>query len=81
MDRRDAMTMRPIEDFHCRAVSPARFVLVNERIPRAQADCAMCCARIERGYVRDPQTRLVYCTPACFGDHERMPAAIARRVS
>jgi hypothetical protein len=83
MDRRHAMTMRPIEDFHCRAVSAARFVLVNERIPRSQADCATCRARIERGYVRDPQTRDVYCNPACFGEHERMsmPAIVTRRVS
>jgi hypothetical protein len=79
------MTMRPIEDYHCRAVSgpPARFVLVNERKPRSHTNCATCRARIERGYVRDPQTRLVYCHPACFGEHERMPtpATVTRRVS
>jgi len=79
------MTMRPIEDFHCRAVSaaPARFVLVNERIPRSHTSCAMCWAPIERGYVRDPQTRLVYCNVACFGEHARTstPATMTRRVS
>ena len=77
------MTAHPIEDFHCRAVSAARFVLVNERIPRSPADCATCRARIERGYVRDAQTRDVYCNPACFGEHERMsmPAIVTRRVS
>jgi hypothetical protein len=77
------MTLRPIEDFHCRAVATPRFVLVNERTPRSDTNCATCFARIERGYVRDPQTRLVYCDPACFGEHERMsmPAIATRRVS
>jgi hypothetical protein len=81
------MTTRANEDFQrpngC--ARPARFVLVNERIPRANAHCAACCAPIERGYVRDPQTRLAYCDPHCFVEHEKMsmPATSghARRVS
>jgi hypothetical protein len=81
------MTTRPIEDSRFRDV-PARgmrFVLVNERSPRADAYCAVCCTRIDRGYVRDAQTRLLYCNELCFADHERMgiPARMrdARRVS
>ena len=81
------MTTRPNEEFQRRDL-PARgmrFVLVNERSPRADASCAVCCARIDRGYVRDPQTRLLYCDAQCFADHERMdnPARLrdARRVS
>jgi hypothetical protein len=62
-----------------------RFVLVNERSPRGEAFCAVCCAGIDRGYVRDPQTRLLYCDAGCFADHERMgnPAHVgdARRAS
>jgi hypothetical protein len=33
-----------------------RFVLVNNCVPRMDANCALCCAKIERGYLRDPQT-------------------------
>jgi hypothetical protein len=53
-----------------------RFVLVNDRVPRTDANCALCCAKIERGYVRDPQTRLVYCDPHCFTGHEKMAMAV-----
>ena len=63
----------------------ARFILVNERIPREHACCASCCGRIERGYVRDPHTRLVYCDAVCFTAHEKkaLPVTVqqARRVS
>jgi hypothetical protein len=50
----------------------ARFVLVRERVPRIDANCALCCAKIENGYVREPQTRLVYCNLACFAGHGKM---------
>jgi hypothetical protein len=63
----------------------ARFILVNERVPRTDANCALCCAKLERGYVRNPQTRLVYCNPHCFTGHEKMAMAAivdrARRAS
>ena len=81
------MTTRPIGSFTRRAEAPAltRFILVNERIPREHACCASCCARIERGYVRDPHTRLVFCDAVCFAAHEKKAppttAAHARRVS
>ena len=77
------MTTRPIEDFRGAPTRGIAFVLVNDRVPRAHANCAQCCARIERGYVRDPQTRLVYCDAECFAEHEAtFPAVIdARRVS
>jgi hypothetical protein len=70
---------------HAGAPRLPRFVLVNERVPRANACCASCCTTIERGYVRDPQTRLLYCDAQCFAEHERTsgPAGTrhARRVS
>ena len=81
------MTTRPTEQFQRRDVLARgmRFVLVNERSPRVDASCAVCCTGIDRGYVRDPQTRLLYCDAQCFADHERMsdPARLgdARRVS
>jgi hypothetical protein len=81
------MTTRPIEEFKRRVVLAhgMRFVLVNERSPRADACCAACCGRIDRGYVRDPQTRLLYCDAQCFADHERTGntgrMSDARRVS
>jgi hypothetical protein len=49
-----------------------RFVLVNDRVPRLDANCALCSAKIETGYVRDPQTRRVYCDAQCFAGRSRM---------
>jgi hypothetical protein len=48
-----------------------RFVVVNNRIPRAAARCALCCEKIEKGYVRESQTRLLYCDAQCFAGHEK----------
>jgi hypothetical protein len=42
-----------------------RFVLVNDRVPRA-GHCALCGSIIEKGYVRDSQTRLIYCDTQCL---------------
>jgi hypothetical protein len=62
-----------------------RFVLVNERVPRTDANCALCGAKIERTYVRELQTRLVYCDARCFAGHGKTSMAglwsRARRVS
>ncbi len=49
-----------------------RFVLVNDRVPRSAANCALCCKNIEQGYVRELQTGLVYCNPQCFSGHKRI---------
>jgi hypothetical protein len=43
-----------------------RFVLVNNRVPRADQQCALCGGLIEKGYIRDSQTRLIYCDTQCF---------------
>ncbi len=81
------MTTRLIEQFRRRDVlAPGlRFVLVNERSPRVDASCATCRTWIDRGYVRDAQTRLLYCDAQCFADHEQTGTAArssdARRVS
>ena len=77
------MTTRPVEKISPTSVPlhVARFILVNERVPRGQTYCATCCTPIERGYVRDPGTRLVYCDTECFGEHERADTRARRRVS
>jgi hypothetical protein len=49
-----------------------RFVLVNDRVPRSDANCALCCKKIEPGYIRDLRSRLVYCNPQCFSGHQKM---------
>jgi len=67
------MTTRPDEVSDGGKRPPGlRFVLVNERSPRAEAFCAVCCTEIDRGYVRDRQTRLLYCNAECFAEHEWM---------
>jgi hypothetical protein len=43
-----------------------RFVLVNDRIPRSDEHCALCGEVVEKSYVRDSQTRLIYCDTQCF---------------
>ena len=52
-----------------------RFVLVNNRVPRTGQHCALCGGLIEKGYVRDSQTRLIYCDTQCFAGwaHEAAP--------
>jgi hypothetical protein len=49
----------------------SRFVLVNDRVPRSDVTCALCCMKIGQGYVRELQTGLVYCDPQCFSEHEQ----------
>ena len=43
-----------------------RFVLVDDRVPRTDQQCALCGGLIEKGYVRDSRTRLIYCDTQCF---------------
>ena len=81
------MTTRLIEDLRRRDLPAGgmRFVLVNERSPRQDAHCAVCSARIDRGYVRDAQTRLLFCDAQCFAEIEEAGNSVrqrdARRVS
>jgi hypothetical protein len=43
-----------------------RFIVVNNRVPCTHQHCALCGDLIEKGYVRDSQTRLIYCDSWCF---------------
>ena len=51
---------------------PTKFVVVNDRIPRTDRHCALCGRTVERGYVRDSQTRLIYCDTQCFAGEPDM---------
>jgi hypothetical protein len=43
------------------AISHRRTILVNDRLPRTDERCAMCGGILQKGYLRDAQTRLIYC--------------------
>jgi hypothetical protein len=53
-----------------------RFVIVNDRVPRQDAICATCGKKIEKGYVREAQTRLFYCGTECVPDVQRTMVAV-----
>jgi hypothetical protein len=74
------MRTNPLTASRARSSLRTRFILVNDRVPRADAYCALCCAKIEQGYARESQTRLLYCDAQCFAGHEKWAtAAIERR--
>jgi len=51
------------------------FVVVNDRVPRANQQCARCGGKIEKGYIRRSQTGLVYCDTQCFPGLTKNPLA------
>jgi hypothetical protein len=55
-----------------------RFVLVNNRIPRTDEHCALCGGLIEKGYVRDSQTRLIYCDTQCFAGWTHITTPVSK---
>jgi hypothetical protein len=56
-------------------------VVVNNRVPRADASCALCGKKIEQTYVQELQTRFVYCDAQCLAGYQKMMVpARARRV-
>jgi hypothetical protein len=75
--------MSVIETFAAPAQFPARirFVVVNNRVPRADALCALCGTKIRQTYVHELQTRFVYCSAQCHAGYQKMIVpARARRV-
>jgi hypothetical protein len=74
--------MNVIETYTDPARFPAhtRFVVVNNRVPRADALCALCGAKIEHAYVHELQTRFVYCDAQCLAGYQKMivPARAGR---
>lgn len=49
-----------------------RFIVVNDRIPRADAHCALCCTNITGSYVREIGTKFCYCSRGCFLGHSKL---------
>jgi DNA-binding CsgD family transcriptional regulator len=57
------------------------FVIVNDRSPREAKHCALCGSTLEKGYVRDQQTRLLFCDTSCFAGHAFFRKSHARKAS
>jgi hypothetical protein len=55
-----------------------RFILVNDRIPRIDVHCALCCTEITANYVREISTKFCYCSRGCFVSHSKMGATCHR---
>jgi hypothetical protein len=49
-----------------------RFVLVNNQ------HCTLCGGLVEKGYVRDSRTRLIYCDTQCFVGAARVALPIVK---
>lgn len=57
-----------------------RFLMVNDRMPTADACCALCCEVITGSYVREIGTGLIYCDRGCYNGHVKMATlAIEKR--
>jgi hypothetical protein len=55
-----------------------RFVLVNGRVPHTDEHCALCGGIVDKGYVRDSRTRLIYCDPQCFAGGSHMTRSLTK---
>ena len=55
-----------------------RFVLVNNRVPRADQYCTLCGGLVEKGYVHDSRTRFIYCDTQCFAGGTRIALSIVK---
>lgn len=55
-----------------------QFVVVNHRVPNTNQHCVLCSGLLEKGYVRDVQTRLIYCDPQCFTAWANEAARVAK---
>jgi hypothetical protein len=49
-----------------------KFVVVSDRRPKNSSLCAVCCEKIEGGYVRERGTRLLYCDHICYEDRVKV---------
>jgi hypothetical protein len=66
------MSANPTSAIQTRFPARPMFVLVNDRVPRTDTSCVRCSAKIAGGYVRQPQTRLLFCNLACFAGRGKM---------
>ena len=75
--------MSLIETFTGPVQFPAhiRFVVVNNRVPRADTLCALCGTKIKKAYIHELRTRFLYCDVQCLaGYQKKMVPTRARRV-
>jgi hypothetical protein len=56
-----------------------KFILVNNRTPRAESFCALCREPIAESYLRDLAERLCYCDHACYLGHSKLAARIVEK--
>jgi hypothetical protein len=61
--------------------SRARFVLVNGRVPRHGAFCALCGSGLVNGYIREQQTRRLFCDTWCIAEEARIAVVEAKKHS
>jgi hypothetical protein len=52
---------------------------VTDRIPRTDGHCASCGRNVEKGYVRDLRTRLIYCDTQCFPEPAMAMRVVEKR--
>ena len=55
-----------------------KFVLVNERSPRTQSFCALCCEPIGESYLRELTTHLSYCNYNCYLGHCKLAFSLLK---
>lgn len=46
-----------------------RYILVNERVPKTNRFCALCCGALTGHYLRELDTRIKYCGVGCYTEH------------
>ncbi len=64
--------MSIIDMFRSTPQSRLRFVLVNDRMPRAKRECASCGTKLEQSYLRELHTSSFYCDPQCLAGRRRL---------
>lgn len=70
--------MNALDMFRSPAQRPTgfRFVLVNNGTPQVKTECALCGTKIERSYLRELHTGLLYCDPQCLAERQRITTAV-----
>ena len=70
MVRRGAVVLKELRRWR----RQVKFVLVNDRTPRPQSFCALCCEPIGGSYLREIATRLSYCDHKCYAGRQELTA-------
>ena len=55
-----------------------KFVFVNDRTPRPESFCALCCEEIGETYLRELATRLSYCSYECYLGHCKLAMSVPK---